>query len=127
MNFSFSCYWFYGLASLRLIFKKIPLPTNVYKEILLLDEDFCLKIISLMCYHYSTYMCVWCYRYSTYMCVCVCVCVCACFSFDFLIECSKRLFVTVYEIDLEHLFQLRHLGIMGKFSHVYQMIKFGYN
>ena len=55
------------------------------------------------------------------------VCVYACFSFEFLIKCSKRLFVTVYGIDLEHLFQLRHLGIMGKFSHVYQMTKFGYN
>ena len=45
----------------------------------------------------------------------------------FLIECSKRLFVTVYGVDLEHLFQLRHLGIMGKFSYVYQMTKFGNN
>ena len=91
--FLFFCYWFYGLASLRLIFKKIPLPTNVYKEILLLDEDFCLKIISSMCYHYSTYVCV-----------CVRVCVYTCFSFDFLIECNKRLFVTVYGVDLGHLF-----------------------
>ena len=57
----------------------------------------------------------------------ICVCVYACFCFDFLIECSKRLFVTVYGINLEHLFQLIHLGIMGKFSHVYQMKKFGYN
>ena len=59
--------------------------------------------------------------------MCVCVCACACFSFEFLIECSKRLFVNVYGVDLEHLFQLRHLGIMDKFSHVYQMTKFGYN
>ena len=28
--------------------------------------------------------------------------------------------------DLEHLFQLRHLGIMGKFPYLYQMTKFGY-
>ena len=109
-------YWFCGLASLRLIFRKSPLPTNIYKEILPLDKDFCLKIISSMCYHYSTYMCV-----------CVCVCVYACFSFDFSIECSKRLFVTVYGVDLEHLFQLKHLGMMGKFSYVYQMTKFVHN
>ena len=29
--------------------------------------------------------------------------------------------------DLEHLFQLRHLGITGKFPYVYQMTKFRYN